>query len=88
MKLRKLYVLVPTQRWEGLAAELALDMARLWTRNLGRDDRLLADTSREVWHAVLWPSAGGAPGHLAMAMWAERLQGRLWLPKFCMHKYS
>ena len=48
MKLRKLCVLGQTQRWEGLAAEIALDMGRLWTRNLGRDDRLLADTSREV----------------------------------------
>jgi len=40
------------QRWEGLAAELAVDMARLWSRNLGRDDRLLADTSREVRHSA------------------------------------
>lgn len=48
MKLEKQCVLVATQRWEGLAAELALDMARLWRRNLGRDDRLLADTGREV----------------------------------------
>ncbi len=42
------------QRWEGLADELRLDMARLWTRNLGRDDRILSDTGREVplLHAV------------------------------------
>lgn len=32
--------------WEGLAAELALDMGRLWQRNLGRDDRLVADHGR------------------------------------------
>ncbi|KAK9835136.1 hypothetical protein WJX81_000522 [Elliptochloris bilobata] len=42
-----------THRWEGLAAELAVDMARLWTRNLGRDDRLLADTGREARHPFL-----------------------------------
>lgn len=30
----------------GLQEELAIDMQRLWQRNLGRDDRLIADTSR------------------------------------------
>ncbi len=34
--------------WSGLAAELALDVGRLWQRNLGRDDRLVADHGREV----------------------------------------
>jgi hypothetical protein len=34
--------------WPGLAAELALDVGRLWQRNLGRDDRLVADHGREV----------------------------------------
>lgn len=32
----------------GLQAELALDVQRMWLRNLGRDDRLVADQSREV----------------------------------------
>lgn len=34
------------QAWSGLQRELAVDMQRLWQRNLGRDDRLVADTSR------------------------------------------
>ena len=34
------------QGWPGLQQELAVDMQRLWQRNLGRDDRLVADTSR------------------------------------------
>jgi len=34
--------------WQGLEAELRLDVQRLWVRNLGRDDRLYADRSREV----------------------------------------
>lgn len=32
--------------WPGLAGELQLDMSRLWLRNLGRDDRLVADHGR------------------------------------------
>jgi hypothetical protein len=31
-----------------LAAELALDFGRLWRRNLGRDDRVIGDASREL----------------------------------------
>ena len=34
--------------WEGLAAELASDRARLWVRNLGRDDRVVSDHGREA----------------------------------------
>jgi asparagine synthetase B (glutamine-hydrolysing) len=41
------------QGWEGLAAELALDVGRLWRRNLGRDDRLIADVAREARHPFL-----------------------------------
>jgi asparagine synthetase B (glutamine-hydrolysing) len=37
----------------GLAAELAVDVKRLWRRNLGRDDRLVADVSREARHPFL-----------------------------------
>jgi asparagine synthetase B (glutamine-hydrolysing) len=39
--------------WPGLAAELALDVRRLWLRNLGRDDRLVADRGREARHPFL-----------------------------------
>ncbi|KAL0044306.1 hypothetical protein WJX82_010374 [Trebouxia sp. C0006] len=39
--------------WTGLQEELAIDMQRLWQRNLGRDDRLVADTSREARHPFL-----------------------------------
>lgn len=35
-----------TRGWPGLAEELQLDMGRLWLRNLGRDDRLVADHGR------------------------------------------
>lgn len=34
------------QGWLGLQQELVVDMQCLWQRNLGRDDRLVADTSR------------------------------------------
>ncbi|GAB4823023.1 hypothetical protein N2152v2_010069 [Parachlorella kessleri] len=39
--------------WAGLEEELALDMRRLWKRNLGRDDRLVADHGREARHPFL-----------------------------------
>eukprot|EP00873_Tetraselmis_striata_P014168 jgi/Tetstr1/434432/TSEL_023532.t1 len=39
--------------WQGLQDELALDMKRLWLRNLGRDDRLIADCGREARHPFL-----------------------------------
>eukprot|EP00884_Botryococcus_braunii_P013351 jgi/Botrbrau1/22016/Bobra.0024s0030.1 len=42
-----------SQGWEGLGEELALDMSRLWLRNMGRDDRLVADTGREARHPYL-----------------------------------
>lgn len=38
---------------QGLADELALDVRRLWLRNLGRDDRLVADWGREARHPFL-----------------------------------
>jgi hypothetical protein len=41
--------------WAGLEAELALDLGRLWLRNLGRDDRLVADHGR-------WVQQGGKGG--------------------------
>ncbi|KXZ56248.1 hypothetical protein GPECTOR_1g216 [Gonium pectorale] len=37
----------------GLAAELEVDVRRLWLRNLGRDDRLVADWGREARHPFL-----------------------------------
>ncbi|KAL6765873.1 asparagine synthase-domain-containing protein [Haematococcus lacustris] len=42
-----------TAGWPGLAEELALDMRRMWLRNLGRDDRLVADWGREARHPFL-----------------------------------
>jgi asparagine synthetase B (glutamine-hydrolysing) len=39
--------------WQGLSEELALDVKRLWVRNLGRDDRLVADQGREARHPFL-----------------------------------
>ncbi len=32
----------------GLSNELERDVSRLWRRNLGRDDRLIADSGREL----------------------------------------
>eukprot|EP00249_Psilotum_nudum_P008673 c21436_g1_i1 orf=198-2339(+) len=34
--------------WEALQNEMRLDMQRLWTRNLGRDDRCIADHGKEA----------------------------------------
>eukprot|EP00899_Mesostigma_viride_P019034 jgi/Mesvir1/27131/Mv25132-RA.2 len=34
--------------WPGLYEELQLDVGRLWRRNLGRDDRIIADLGREA----------------------------------------
>ena len=39
--------------WTGLQEELSLDVRRLWSRNLGRDDRLVADHGREARHPFL-----------------------------------
>ena len=36
-----------------MSAELSKDMSRLWRRNLGRDDRIIADTGREARHPFL-----------------------------------
>ena len=34
--------------WAGMHRELQLDMQRIWTRNLGRDDRCCSDHGRET----------------------------------------
>lgn len=39
--------------WEGVAKELEVDLTRLWLRNLGRDDRIFSDHSREARHPFL-----------------------------------
>lgn len=39
--------------WGGLGGEMGRDMQRLWKRNLGRDDRVIADLSRESRHPFL-----------------------------------
>ncbi|EOD33955.1 hypothetical protein EMIHUDRAFT_423585 [Emiliania huxleyi CCMP1516] len=39
--------------WAGLGAELAADRARLWKRNLGRDDRVVSDHGREARYPFL-----------------------------------
>ncbi len=39
--------------WSGLSEELEVDVRRLWLRNLGRDDRLVADWGREGRHPFL-----------------------------------
>lgn len=38
---------------EGARSEMMKDLERLWTRNLGRDDRIIADHSREARHPFL-----------------------------------
>lgn len=43
----------PLQGWKALAQELSQETRRLWLRNLGRDDRVVADTGREARHPFL-----------------------------------
>ena len=42
-----------TAGWRGVSEEVAGDMRRIWLRNLGRDDRLVADHAREARHPYL-----------------------------------
>lgn len=39
--------------FDALREELHLDQNRLWSRNLGRDDRCVADNGREAWFPYL-----------------------------------
>lgn len=41
------------QGWRALASEMAAETARMWRRNLGRDDRIVADQGREARHPFL-----------------------------------
>jgi asparagine synthetase B (glutamine-hydrolysing) len=41
------------QGLDGLRSEMVLDLSRLWKRNLGRDDRVLADHARDTRHPFL-----------------------------------
>ena len=34
--------------WQGVEDEIQLDLKRIWQRNLGRDDRIIADWGREL----------------------------------------
>ena len=38
---------------EALQRELCIDQTRLWQRNLGRDDRCVADNGREAWYPYI-----------------------------------
>lgn len=42
-----------TEGVEGIAREMDADLSRLWFRNLGRDDRLVADHGKELRHPFL-----------------------------------
>ena len=44
--------------WKGLREELSMDVARLWLRNFGRDDRCIADHGREARHPFVAEVSG------------------------------
>jgi hypothetical protein len=58
----------------GLQAELALDMSRLWSRNLGRDDRIVADSSREARHPFLDEALLETVAHVPLELVADLSQ--------------
>ncbi|KAK4357995.1 hypothetical protein RND71_023605 [Anisodus tanguticus] len=47
--------------WLGLNDEMKLDMQRIWKRNLGRDDRCIADNGKEVAHLLGLSEAASLP---------------------------
>jgi asparagine synthetase B (glutamine-hydrolysing) len=55
--------------WPGLARELDGDVQRLHTRNLGRDDRVIADNGVEARHPFL--AEGVVAAALACPLWAR-----------------
>lgn len=60
--------------WPRLQEELQLDMRRLWWRNLGRDDRIIADCSREARHPFLDEALLVAVARLPLASVADLRQ--------------
>ena len=57
-----------------LQAELELDVSRLWLRNLGRDDRIVADCSREARHPFLDEGLLGAVASVPLRSVADLTQ--------------
>jgi len=54
-----------------LSLELEVDVRRLWDRNLGRDDRLIADNGREARHPFLDEEVVAAIGRVPLAALAD-----------------
>ena len=52
---------------DGLRDEMLLDLGRLWTRNLGRDDRIIGDHARDTRHPFLDESVVAWVGALSVA---------------------
>ncbi len=58
-----------------LSAELSLDVRRMWLRNCGRDDRLVADHGREARHPFLDERLMGLILSLPLGCIADLRQG-------------